>query len=134
MNASVRHYSVDAERVDELMHRVDERFAPRLEQMPGFVAYQAIVGPLASGAADRPYTYCTPDYRHGSEAEGAPKGALTDLADLLDQIGKPPTSRPARESGVKGSVKETSAWFSSAVAAPTLASRRGRRGIGVLCS
>jgi hypothetical protein len=42
MYASVRKYSADAERVDELMHRVDERFAPRLEKMPGFVAYQAI--------------------------------------------------------------------------------------------
>jgi hypothetical protein len=42
MYASVRKYSTDAERVDELMHRVDERFAPRLEKMPGFVAYQAI--------------------------------------------------------------------------------------------
>ena len=42
MYASVRKYSTDAERVDELMHRVDERFAPRLEKMTGFVAYQAI--------------------------------------------------------------------------------------------
>jgi hypothetical protein len=42
MYASVRKYSVDAQRVDELMHRVDEMFAPRLEKMPGFVAYQAI--------------------------------------------------------------------------------------------
>ena len=42
MYASVRKYLVDADRVDELMHRVDEAFAPRLEQMPGFVAYQVI--------------------------------------------------------------------------------------------
>jgi len=42
MYASVHHYSVDAERVDEFMHRVDENFAPRLEKMPGFLAYQAI--------------------------------------------------------------------------------------------
>ena len=42
MYASVRHYSVDAERVDDFMHRLDEKFVPRLEQMPGFVAYQAI--------------------------------------------------------------------------------------------
>jgi hypothetical protein len=42
MHASVRKYSVDPERVVELMHRVDERFAPRLAEMPGFVAYQAI--------------------------------------------------------------------------------------------
>ena len=42
MYASVRKYSVDADQVGEVMHRVDERFAPRLEEMPGFVAYQAI--------------------------------------------------------------------------------------------
>jgi hypothetical protein len=42
MYASLRKYSVDGERVDELMHRVDEKFAARLEQMPGFIAYQAI--------------------------------------------------------------------------------------------
>jgi Antibiotic biosynthesis monooxygenase len=42
MYASVRKYSVDPERVDELMHRVDERLAPGLVEMPGFVAYQAI--------------------------------------------------------------------------------------------
>jgi hypothetical protein len=42
MYASVRKYLVDADRVDELMHQVDETFAPRLEQMPGFVAYQVI--------------------------------------------------------------------------------------------
>jgi hypothetical protein len=42
MYASVRKYLVEADRVDELMHRVDETFAPRLEEMPGFVAYQVI--------------------------------------------------------------------------------------------
>ena len=42
MYASVRKYSVDPERVDELMHRVDENFAPRVTEMSGFVAYQAI--------------------------------------------------------------------------------------------
>ncbi len=42
MYASVRKYLVDADHVDDLMHRVDEKFAPRLEQTPGFVAYQVI--------------------------------------------------------------------------------------------
>jgi hypothetical protein len=42
MYASVRKYLVDADRVDELMHRVDETFVPRIEEMPGFVAYQVI--------------------------------------------------------------------------------------------
>ena len=42
MYASVRKYGIDADRVGEFMHRADETFAARLEQMPGFVAYQAI--------------------------------------------------------------------------------------------
>jgi hypothetical protein len=40
MYLSVRKYRVDPDRMDELMHRVDETFAPRLEAMDGFVAYQ----------------------------------------------------------------------------------------------
>jgi len=42
MYASVRKYLVDADRVDDLMHRVDDKFVPQLEQTPGFVAYQVI--------------------------------------------------------------------------------------------
>jgi hypothetical protein len=42
MYASVRKYLVDADRVGDLMHRVDDTFAPRVEEMPGFVAYQVI--------------------------------------------------------------------------------------------
>jgi 3-oxoacyl-ACP reductase-like protein len=42
MYASVRKYGVDPDKVGELMHRVDEIFAPRLEEMSGFVAYHAV--------------------------------------------------------------------------------------------
>jgi hypothetical protein len=42
MYASVRKYRVEAERMDELMSRIDAEFAPRLETAPGFVAYQAL--------------------------------------------------------------------------------------------
>ncbi|HEX3325829.1 MAG TPA: hypothetical protein VHV50_02420 [Actinomycetota bacterium] len=42
MYASVRKYSVDAERVNEFMHQLDQKCAARLEQMSGFIAYQAI--------------------------------------------------------------------------------------------
>jgi hypothetical protein len=42
MYASVRKYRVEAERMDELMNRIDEEFAPRLESTAGFVAYQAL--------------------------------------------------------------------------------------------
>jgi quinol monooxygenase YgiN len=42
MYASIRSYRVDAERVDELMHRIDRDFAESMAAEPGFLAYQAI--------------------------------------------------------------------------------------------
>ena len=42
MYASVRKYGVHPDQVADLMHRVDEDFVGRLEQMPGFISYQAI--------------------------------------------------------------------------------------------
>jgi len=42
MHTSVRKYKVDPEEMDELIRRVDGTFAPRVEAMPGFVAYQLL--------------------------------------------------------------------------------------------
>ena len=42
MQTSVRKYTVDEEQMDELIRRVDEGFAPRIEGMPGFVGYQLL--------------------------------------------------------------------------------------------
>jgi hypothetical protein len=42
MYCSVRSYRMDAARVDELMHRVDEGFAEEVQREPGFVAYQTL--------------------------------------------------------------------------------------------
>jgi hypothetical protein len=42
MYADVRRYRVDPASVDEALHRVDERFCPELEEMPGFVAYEVL--------------------------------------------------------------------------------------------
>jgi|SRR5688572_1799231 hypothetical protein len=42
METSVRKYKVDEEQIDELIRRVDEKFAPSIEAMPGFVAYQLL--------------------------------------------------------------------------------------------
>jgi hypothetical protein len=42
MHTSVRKYTVDEEQMDELIRRVDESFAPRIEAMPGFVAYELL--------------------------------------------------------------------------------------------
>jgi hypothetical protein len=42
MQTSVRKYQVDEEQIDELIRRVDETFAARIEAMPGFLAYQLL--------------------------------------------------------------------------------------------
>jgi hypothetical protein len=42
METSVRKYKLAEEQIDELTRRVDETFAPRIEEMPGFVAYQLL--------------------------------------------------------------------------------------------
>jgi hypothetical protein len=42
MHASVRSYSADPAKMDELLHIADEEFVPTLRQEPGFCAYQMI--------------------------------------------------------------------------------------------
>ena len=84
MYASVRHYSVDAERVDELMHRVDETFAPRLEKMPGFVAYQAIDAGVDRAGEGRVFTVTICSDREAADrsAEIAAEFVREELGDM----------------------------------------------------
>jgi len=42
MHASVRKYQVDPDRIDDVARRVDESFAARLEDTPGFAGYHLI--------------------------------------------------------------------------------------------
>jgi hypothetical protein len=42
MYASVRIYRSDPAKMDELLHIVDEEFAPKIQKEPGFCAYQVI--------------------------------------------------------------------------------------------
>ena len=56
MYASVRKYTVHVGDVSEILHRVDTTFAARLEQMPGFVAYQAIDAGQDRTGEDRLFT------------------------------------------------------------------------------
>jgi hypothetical protein len=42
MHASIRKFRCNPDQVPEALHRVDEIFAPRLEDMPGFVAYEVV--------------------------------------------------------------------------------------------
>jgi hypothetical protein len=84
MYASVRKYSVDAKRVDELMHRVDEKFAPRLEEMPGFVAYQAIDAGVDRAGEGRLFTVTICRDREAADrsAELAAEFVADELADM----------------------------------------------------
>jgi hypothetical protein len=84
MYASVRKYSVDAERVDELMHRVDEKFAARLEQMPGFVAYQAIDAGADRAGEGRVFTVTICNDREAADrsAEIAAEFVRDELGDM----------------------------------------------------
>lgn len=42
MYASIRKYQVDQDQIPEVMRRVDDDFAPRLEASPGFAGYFAV--------------------------------------------------------------------------------------------
>jgi hypothetical protein len=42
MYASIRKYQVDQDQMPEVMRRVDEIFASRLEESPGFAGYYAV--------------------------------------------------------------------------------------------
>lgn len=84
MYASVRHYSVDADRVNEFMHRLDERFMGRLEQMPGFVAYQAIDAGMDRAGHGRVFavTICSNREAADQSAELSAEFVRDELADL----------------------------------------------------
>jgi hypothetical protein len=84
MYASVRKYNVDADRVDELIHRVDEKFVSRLEEMPGFVAYQVIdAGADRSGEARLfAITICSDREAADRSAEIAAEFVGDELADV----------------------------------------------------
>jgi hypothetical protein len=84
MYASVRKYSVDPDSIDELMRRVDEDFAPRLELMPGFVAYQAIDAGVDRAGEGRLFaiTICTDPTAADRSAEIAAEFVRDELADI----------------------------------------------------
>jgi hypothetical protein len=84
MYASVRKYGVDADRVDEFMHRVDETFAARLEQMPGFVAYQAIDAGADRSGEGRVFTVtiCSDRGAADRSAEIAAEFVRDELGDM----------------------------------------------------
>jgi hypothetical protein len=84
MYASVRKYSVDADRVEELMHRVDEKFADRLADTPGFVAYQAIDVGVDRAGEGRVFaiTVCTDRAAADRSAELAAEFVRDELPDI----------------------------------------------------
>lgn len=84
MYASVRKYGVAPDRVDEFMHRVDARFADRMEGMPGFVAYQAIDCGVDRAGEGRVFTVTVCSDRESAErsAEIAAEFVETDLGEF----------------------------------------------------
>ncbi len=84
MYASVRKYSLDADQVEQMMHRVDELFADRLEGMPGFVAYQAIDAGLDRSGEGTVFTVTIFTDRETAErsAELAAEFVREELADM----------------------------------------------------
>ena len=82
MYASVRKYGIDADRVGEFMHRADETFAARLEQMPGFVAYQAIDAGADRAGEGRVFTVTI-----CSDRESADRSAELAAEFVRDELG-----------------------------------------------
>ena len=84
MYASVRKYLVDADRVGDLMRRVDEAFAPKLEEMPGFVAYQVINAGEDRGGKDILFsvTVCSDEEAVDRSVEMAGEFVSGELADM----------------------------------------------------
>jgi hypothetical protein len=88
MYASVHHYSVDADRVDEFMHRVDEKFAPRLEQRAGFLAYQAIDAGVDRAGEGTVFavTICSDREAADRSAEVAAEFVRDELGDMKVEL------------------------------------------------
>jgi hypothetical protein len=79
MFASLRKYRCRPDQVADIMHRVDEGFAPRLEGMDGFVAYEIIDcgdGTVVSWTACRDRAACD------RSVELAGEFVRDDLADF----------------------------------------------------
>jgi hypothetical protein len=84
MYASVRKYGVHADQVADLMHRVDEKFVGRLEQMPGFISYQAIDAGTDRAGEGRLFTVTICSDRDAAErsAEIAAEFVRDELSDM----------------------------------------------------
>jgi hypothetical protein len=79
MQASIRQYRCRPDQVPELMHRVDEIFVPRVEEMEGFVGYDVIDcgdGLLMS------LTFCRDQAAIERSVELAAEFVRDDLADF----------------------------------------------------
>jgi hypothetical protein len=83
MYASVRKYSVDDERVNELMHQLDQKCAARLEQMPGFIAYQAIDAGVDRAGEDTVFTVTI-----CGDREAADRSAEIAAQFIRDELGE----------------------------------------------
>jgi hypothetical protein len=79
MHASIRKYRCNPDQVPEALHRVDEIFAPQLEDMRDFVAYEAVDcgdGMICS------FTICRDREAAERSLELAAEFVRDDLADI----------------------------------------------------
>jgi len=79
MYASIRRYRVNPEQIGELMQRVDDGFAPLVEELDGFLSYQAIE--CARGVVVS-ITICRDQAAVEQSAEVASEWMRTELNDL----------------------------------------------------
>ena len=79
MFCSIRKYRMDADRMDEMMHRVDEGFAEDVAREPGFVAYQVL------DCGDGQLVTIT-TFRDREGAENSVAGAAAWVRDNLSDV------------------------------------------------
>ncbi len=79
MYASIRRYRVNPEQLWELMRRVDEEFAPLVEELDGFMSYQAIECERGTVLS---ITICRDQETVERSAEIAAEWMRTELNDL----------------------------------------------------
>jgi hypothetical protein len=79
MHASIRKYRCPPDLVAETLHRVDEILAPRLEDIPGFVAYECV--DCGDGSVCS-MTICTDSEAAERSLELSREFVRDDLADI----------------------------------------------------
>src|SRR5437764_882886 len=92
MHTTIRTYETDAEQAREVTSLVEQHFAPKLERLGGFVAYQVITSP--DGTLVTIPTCTTPPARLCGGLAGRPRGRGARVSGGVDLPA--PSARPNR--------------------------------------